>query len=125
MLWKLGRAIYRCIFWAHERGSWQYDIMAILILAFIFLTPRHWFGDMPTAPAAEPSSGVVLLENSETHKVYRLRAALLDTEADGALEQSALQVLRNYTGKDLTIIRIEPTLDPQGQVISYAVWVQE
>ena len=125
MLRKLGRAIYRCIFWRYERGSWQYDIMAILILAFIFLTPRHWFGDRPAVPATEPSSGVVLLENSKTHKVYQLRAALLDSKEDGTLEQSALQVLRNYTGKALKITRIEPTLDAQGQVVSYAVWVQE
>ena len=124
MLRKLGRAIYRGIFWAHERGSWQYDIMAILILAFIFLTPRHWFGDRPV-PATERASGVVLLENSATHKVYQLRAALLDPLADRTLEQNALRVLRNYTGKALKITRIEPTLDAQGQVVSYDVWVRE
>ena len=55
MLRKLGRAIYRGVFWAHVRGSWQYDIMAILILAFIFLTPRQWFDDRP-APATEPAN---------------------------------------------------------------------
>ncbi len=124
MLRKVGRAIYRGVFWAHVRGSWQYDIMAILILAFIFLTPRQWFDDRP-APATEPASGVVLLENSATHKVYQLRAALLDPLADRTLEQSALQVLRDYTGKALEITRIEPTRNSQGQVVSYAVWVRE
>ena len=124
MLRKVGRAIYRGVFWAHVRGSWQYDIMAILILAFIFLTPRHWFDDRPV-PAAEPSSGVTLLENSKTHKVYQLRAALLAPLADRTLEQSALQVLRDYTGKPLEITRIVPTRNSQGQVVSYAVWVRE
>ena len=98
--------------------------MAILILAFIFLTPRQWFDDRP-APATEPASGVVLLENSATHKVYQLRAALLDPLADRTLEQSALQVLRAYTGKALEITRIVPTRNAQGQVVSYAVWVRE
>ncbi len=124
MLRKLGRAIYRGVFWAHVRGSWQYDIMAILILSFIFLTPRQWFDDRP-APATEPASGVVLLENGATHKVYQLRAILLAPVADRTLEQSALQILRDYTGKALEITRIEPAWNAQGQVVSYAVWVRE
>ena len=31
------------IFWRFHRGSWQYDILCGLILAFIFLTPRTVF----------------------------------------------------------------------------------
>ena len=40
MLRKLGLAVYRGFFWTYERGTWQYDVMVILILAFIFVTPR-------------------------------------------------------------------------------------
>lgn len=29
--------------WNHERGTWQYDIFCLLIIAFIFLTPKAWF----------------------------------------------------------------------------------
>ena len=25
------------------RGTWQYDIFCLLIIAFIFLTPKAWF----------------------------------------------------------------------------------
>ena len=31
------------ILWNHERGTWQYDIFCLLIIAFIFLTPPEWF----------------------------------------------------------------------------------
>ncbi len=31
------------ILWKHERGTWQYDIFCLLIVAFIFLTPKAWF----------------------------------------------------------------------------------
>ena len=31
------------VLWSYERGSWQYDVMCILIIAFILLTPRSWF----------------------------------------------------------------------------------
>ena len=29
--------------WNHERGTWQYDVFCLLIIAFIFLTPKAWF----------------------------------------------------------------------------------
>ncbi len=29
--------------WNYERGSWQWDVLCIVILAFIFLTPKEWF----------------------------------------------------------------------------------
>ena len=29
--------------WNYERGTWQYDVFCLLIVAFIFLTPKTWF----------------------------------------------------------------------------------
>ena len=29
--------------WNYERGTWQYDVFCLLIIAFIFLTPKEWF----------------------------------------------------------------------------------
>jgi len=29
--------------WSYERASWQWDILCILIMCFIFLTPKEWF----------------------------------------------------------------------------------
>ena len=31
------------ILWSYERGTWQYDVFCLLIIAFIFLTPKSWF----------------------------------------------------------------------------------
>jgi hypothetical protein len=36
-------SLRQLIFWEHERGTWQYDIFCLLIIAFIFLTPKAWF----------------------------------------------------------------------------------
>lgn len=43
--WK--RKLGSFLWWSYPRGSLQYDIMVAIILAFIFLTPRHWFRDQP------------------------------------------------------------------------------
>jgi len=33
----------KILFWSYGRTSWQYDVLSVLILAFIFLTPPGWF----------------------------------------------------------------------------------
>jgi hypothetical protein len=30
-------------FWTYPRTSWQWDVLCVLILVFIFLTPKSWF----------------------------------------------------------------------------------
>ncbi len=44
----------RLILWDYERGTWQYDIFCLLIVAFIFLTPKTWFDgkEMDATPKA-------------------------------------------------------------------------
>ena len=53
------KALKRFIFWDYPRGSWQYDVMVGLILAFIFLTPKSLFRDQP-----KPTSVSILRNNN-------------------------------------------------------------
>jgi hypothetical protein len=40
------------ILWEYKRGTWQYDVLCFLIIAFIFITPKHWFEkEFKTPPA--------------------------------------------------------------------------
>src|SRR6266536_1036837 len=32
-------------FWNYSRTSWQWDVLCVLILVFIFLTPKSWFAN--------------------------------------------------------------------------------
>jgi hypothetical protein len=42
--------------WSYPRGSWQYDLLCLLIIATIFLVPSRFFGDRDrAAPRAQPS----------------------------------------------------------------------
>ena len=43
-----GLAVRHAVFWTFERATWQYDLMVIAILAFVWMTPPGWLGD-PTA----------------------------------------------------------------------------
>ena len=33
----------KILFWCYDRGTWQYDLLCVLILAFIFLAPNWIF----------------------------------------------------------------------------------
>ncbi len=37
--------IWRGLFWTYERATWQYDVMVIAILSFVWLTPARFLGD--------------------------------------------------------------------------------
>ena len=52
------RAIRRVLFWTYARGSWQYDLICLVILTFIFLTPRSVFDRSVTE---DPKSGESIL----------------------------------------------------------------
>jgi hypothetical protein len=39
----MANPVTKFIQWQHERGTWQYDVFCLLIIAFIFLTPKAWF----------------------------------------------------------------------------------
>ncbi|MCY4660116.1 MAG: hypothetical protein OXF93_09950 [Acidobacteria bacterium] len=38
-------AVWHALFWTFERATWQYDLMVLAILAFVWLTPPGWLGD--------------------------------------------------------------------------------
>lgn len=57
-------AVKNVLLWSHERGSWQYDILCLLIVATIFIIPSRFFGDRdrlpapPQAPQANDGKGI-------------------------------------------------------------------
>lgn len=40
---RLLKRLGKVIFWRYSRGSWQYDILCLIILLFIFATPPAVF----------------------------------------------------------------------------------
>jgi CDP-diacylglycerol--glycerol-3-phosphate 3-phosphatidyltransferase len=47
------RMLWNGFFWTFERATWQYDVMVIVILAFVWLVPPDWIGD-PVASGTGP-----------------------------------------------------------------------
>lgn len=103
----------RLIFWDFPRASWQYDIAVGLILAFIFLTPRDVFKDQP-----RPAS-IVQMPSGAGASVYWLETGLLAGAAEASRPALASELLRKRTGRNLSVVRVEPIHDAEQEIRGY------
>src|ERR1700676_4547580 len=96
---KLAQVLQRTIFWSYERGSWPYDLMVVVIVAFVFLTPRSWFHDQPESSYAASSAVRLMSQDSDGRiRVYRIAAQILPlqkraTKATPELERETHDIL--------------------------------
>ncbi|CAN5431336.1 hypothetical protein BH10ACI3_BH10ACI3_05360 [soil metagenome] len=49
--------------WKYERASWQWDVLCIVIMGFIFLTPKEWFNNPRTLATQKPAEVVQVVED--------------------------------------------------------------
>ena len=78
---RLWRGIVRTIFWSYERGSWPYDLVVILIVIFVLLTPRAWFRDQPKSAIVAKSSIKLVADDALTQsQTYRIDSAVFAAE---------------------------------------------
>lgn len=126
-----GRILYRTICWSYERGTWPYDIAVAAIVAFVLLTPRHWFHDSPQLGPPSSNETVVLLEEdpATSTKTYRVDARLLASpirtpELEHDLHDAMRKNIREYQGRTFTILRVDPIRDESGTVIAYEIHIR-
>jgi len=53
------RILRSYFFWTYERGSFHYDVMVTLILAFIFITPHVIFDSNQLVDASDELEGQI------------------------------------------------------------------
>ena len=96
----------KTLFWSYDRGSWQYDVMCVVILAFIFLVPNSVF-----TQRASLTSGPALV----------IRKVELGQIEENSLERELSIRLEQKYGHAAKIARIETAEDISGEV-SYVVY---
>jgi hypothetical protein len=108
----------RLIFWEYPRGSWQYDVIVGVILAFIFLTPRGWFRDQPRIPRVS----VISIAQGEF---------MVDPEFLAGIPQGQWLVkltpeVRTRAGNaHLTVTNVEPFTDSDGELRFYIAFTRQ
>ena len=92
----------KILFWSYERGSLPYDVMCVLILAFIFLSPNSFF-------QSRVSAAPVVVRGSE---IGPTDSTILETTIQHYLERK---------GHAVSISRIETAEDSSGET-TYVVY---
>lgn len=114
----MASSLQRFILWDYPRASWQYDVVVLLIVAFIFFTPREWFRDQPRA------SSIVMLPLAGADEVFYLERQLLaDLDEAGRLAK-ARDLLQNKDGKKLDVQRVEPLYNSEKEIIGFAAYTR-
>jgi len=118
----------RHLLWQFERGSFQWDIMCVLILAFLFLIPRQFFRDVPEFMTVSATESVrkTVDKNGNTIFTVKLDAPhFLDSDE---LREATREMLQQKLEKPVRLLpreRMQPLRDWTGRVIAYAIWKEK
>ena len=109
----------RVIFWDFPRASWQYDVIVVVILAFIFLTPRELFRDQPKAQS------IVLLPNDTPGvEQFHIQTKLLIETPEAERFQKAARMLEKRDGKNLQLYRLTPVYDSEKDITGFMAYTK-
>src|SRR5271169_3077853 len=112
-------------YWTSPRGSFQYDIMVTLILAFIFITPRLWdYGDKPTRTTsyAQP---VTVTGDGANGLIVTVQASDVNVSAaspDAVVKKALKKAMEPVLGDSISVVRWELSRDPNGNPVAWKIW---
>lgn len=121
----MGRLLKSYLFWTYPRGSFHYDVMVTLILAFLFLSPLVInYHERPQETLTSTRS--VLVETTGAHAlIYDIGA---DQIAGGAQSRTGETVMAELKKRveaisgNVQIDRYSAQKDASGRVTVYRVW---
>src|SRR4026209_2945735 len=97
----IGDITKKIAFWTYPRTSWQWDVLCVLILVFVFLIPKSWFANTTFQRTHAAQTTIVMgtdvvgaqLDKAEIER----RAKQLAGRPDAAV--AAVRERRDDTGK--------------------------
>lgn len=104
-------ALRKLFFWNYARNTWQWDVLCVVILIFIFLTPKSWFknSELRHLPAHQNSTVSTVLVGPE----------LVENVQDRSRME---QVVRTLTGRhDVQVLKVRAVVGKDGKTRGYEV----
>jgi hypothetical protein len=101
----------KLFFWNYPRNTWQWDALCVVILVFIFLTPKAWF---------ESGERVALMEHPKrTTSTVFIAAETIDNEEDMSRWEDRIRSLTGRT--DASILGVRKRVGADGHLLGYEV----
>ncbi len=92
----------KILLWNYERGTWQYDVFCLLIVAFIFLTPLGWFSNADNL-ATRPSR-LVVKEADFSPDQGEMKKLVQEITGEKFAEVTAWEERENERGEKIYVI---------------------
>jgi hypothetical protein len=107
----LTTTLKKIFFWNYARNTWQWDLLCVVILIFIFLTPKSWFSTGERALGAGHPSAVA--------KTLVFAPEVIGNEAD---TRQIHERVKNLTGRtDVEVVAVRKMVDADGRTRSFEV----
>ena len=106
----LTNTLKKIFFWNYPRNTWQWDLLCVVILIFIFLTPKRWLvtGEPPRNIGHQSPVATLVLSPE-----------VVVNEADkGQIEQRVKELTQRT---QVEVIAVRKVVDPQGRTRSFEV----
>jgi hypothetical protein len=101
----------KIFFWNYARNTWQWDLLCVVILIFIFLTPKSWF------TGGERAQNMV--HPSPVARTLVLTPEVVGNEEDKRrIEQRVRELLRRT---DVEVLDVRRISGPDGRTQSFEV----
>lgn len=110
----------RFILWDYPRGGWQFDVICIVIILFVFATPRQWFRDQPRISHASQITSL----STSGEAVFWIETELVAPIPEGDRLEKLSQILSARTGKKQLLTRIAPILDAEQELKGYMAFAR-
>ncbi len=113
-------------YWTYSRGTFHYDVMVTLILAFIFITPWLWnYGEKPS-PIGGPLHPIQVIGNDGHGVIVSVQASDVDLDLHTSapylsVKKALRRAIEPVTGDDVFIEHWETATDAQGHPV-WRVW---
>lgn len=107
----LTTTLKKIFFWNYARNTWQWDLLCVLILIFIFLTPKSWID------SSELTRNIG--HQSRVAQTLVLSPEVVVNEAD---KRQIADRVKALTGrKEVEVVDVRKLTDPGGRTLSFEV----
>jgi len=124
----MNRILKSYIYWTYPRGSFHYDVMVTLILAFIFITPHLWdYGEKP-AVLAGPTQPILITGDGSHGLIITVQASDVNVGAEApasTVKRALRKAIEPLAGDAVFIERWEISRDANGSPTTWKVWVHK
>jgi hypothetical protein len=101
----------KLFFWNYARNTWQWDVLCVVILIFIFLTPKSWFEN--------GERRALSLHQNPVASTVLVGAELVENADDRAQVE---QVIRTVTNRpNVQVVSVRPVVGTDGKTRAYEV----